>query len=294
MAFVLLVMSRICNCKGKIIILNIQIKDIHPPPLTFFNFWVFLFFRYFACQFKLILENIHCIALRTVRHSDSTSIVTAWSRERGRIAIAVNAGASREARRRRALMMPLGMFEGIGHFKPGEDICRMSDVRLTPGAAPVQSAVGSVVAMFLADFLATVLRDTPPDPAMSDFLFSEIGSMSSLPEAALANFHLMIIYRMGHFLGIEPDLSDYAPGRWFDMREARFTAAPPLHRQALDPDRARIVALLSRLRRRNLARVRLSRADRNTLLDHMLDYYALHHTSLSTLASLPIVREIFT
>lgn len=31
MAFVLLVMSRICNCKGKIIILNMQIKDIHPP-----------------------------------------------------------------------------------------------------------------------------------------------------------------------------------------------------------------------------------------------------------------------
>lgn len=240
------------------------------------------------------MENIHCIALRTVRHSDSTSIVTAWSRERGRIAVAVNAGAGREARRRRALMMPLGMFEGIGHFKPGEDICRMSDVRLTPGATPVPSAMGAVVALFLADFLATVLRDCPADPLLSDFLFSEIASMGSLSETALANFHLMIIYRMGHFLGIEPDLSSYAPGRWFDMREARFTAAPPLHRQCLDPDRSRGVVLLSRLNRRNLSRVRLSRVDRNTLLDSILDYYALHHASLSSLASLPVVREIFT
>ena len=228
-----------------------------------------------------------------MRHSDTTSIVTAWSRERGRIAVAINAGGSREAKRRRALTMPLGMFEGIGHFKPGEDICRMSDVRLTPGALPPQGPVGSIMSMFLSDFLATALRDSPADPGLSDFLFSEITAMGTLSPAALANFHLMIIYRMGHFLGIEPDLSDYAPGRWFDMREARFTSAPPLHSQSLDPERARGVMLLSRLNRRNLAHVRLSHTDRNALLDSILDYYALHHAPLSSLASLPIVREIF-
>lgn len=239
------------------------------------------------------MEALNCIALRTVRHSDSTSIVTAWSRQRGRIAVAISAGGSREAKRRRALTMPLGMFEGVGYFKAGEDICRMSDIRLTPGSIPPQGPVGSIVAMFLADFLATALRDSPADPRLSDFLFSEIAAMGSLPPAALANFHLMVIYRMGHFLGIEPDLTTYAPGRWFDMREARFTAAPPLHRQALDPERARGVMLLSRLNRRNLAHVHLCRADRAALLDSILDYYALHHASLSSLASLPIVREIF-
>ncbi len=239
------------------------------------------------------MEALNCIALRTVRHSDATSIVTAWSRQRGRIAVAISAGAGREAQRRRALMMPLGLFEGIGHFKPGEDICRMSDVRLTPGSMSPQGAVGATVAMFLADFLASALRDSPPDPRLSDFLFPEIGAIGTLSPAALANFHLMVIYRLGHFLGIEPDLATYAPGRWFDMREARFTSAPPVHHQALDPERARGVVLLSRMNRRNLARVRLSRADRAALLDSVLEYYSIHHAPLSSLASLAIVREIF-
>lgn len=38
-------------------------------------------------------QTIHAIALRTVRHSDSTSILTAWSAEAGRIAILMGTGA---------------------------------------------------------------------------------------------------------------------------------------------------------------------------------------------------------
>ena len=48
-------------------------------------------------------EPLECIALRTTRISDSKSLLSVWERTRGRLTFAIPAGASREARRRRAL-----------------------------------------------------------------------------------------------------------------------------------------------------------------------------------------------
>ena len=53
--------------------------------------------------------TLRCIALRTTKHSDRHSIVTAWSEQLGRVGLLVSAGNGREDRRRRALMMPLSL-----------------------------------------------------------------------------------------------------------------------------------------------------------------------------------------
>ncbi len=43
-------------------------------------------------------ESIRGLALRTIRHDDRTSILSAWTAERGRVAISMPAGNGREAR----------------------------------------------------------------------------------------------------------------------------------------------------------------------------------------------------
>ena len=63
-------------------------------------------------------ESLHCLALRTVRHDDRTSILSAWTAECGRVGISMPAGTGREAQRRRALTMPLAIFEGVVVSRP--------------------------------------------------------------------------------------------------------------------------------------------------------------------------------
>ncbi len=236
---------------------------------------------------------LHCISLRVVKHSDTSSIATVWTRERGRMAMSVSAGPGPAARRSRALMMPFSVFECVGHLQPGREIIRVSDVRpYGAGNASADDPIKNVVAMFLGDFLYAVLRESQPDAGLTDFIFGNVALMKNLSGGALANFHLYFLYRLSEFLGIAPDTGTYARGRFFDMTEGVFTAAAPVSKGAVAPGPAKMVWVLSRLTPGDLGKLRLSRGARNEMLDRILDYYGMHHTSLSSMSSLQILRTV--
>lgn len=236
---------------------------------------------------------LHCISLRVVKHSDTSSIATVWTREKGRLAVAVPAGAGKDARRKRALMMPFSVFECVGHLHPGREIIRVSDVRPF-GAGNVSAAdpVKNVVAMFLGDFLYAVLRESQPDANLTDFIFDAVEVMKMSSGIALANFHLYFLYKLSGFLGIAPDTGTYARGRFFDMAEGVFTPTAPINRSAVDPMRAKVLWVLSRIGPGTLGRLRVRRDVRNEILDRMLEYYGMHYNSLSSLSSLQILRSV--
>ncbi len=236
---------------------------------------------------------LHCISLRVVKHTDTSSIATVWSRERGRMALAVPAGAGRTASRLRALTMPFSVFECVGHIRPGREIIKVSDVRpLGAGNPSASDPVKNIVAMFLGDFLYAVLRESQPDVHLTDFIFDAVEAFGNVRDTALANFHLYFLYRLSGFLGIAPDSGTYARGRFFDMSEGVFTSSAPLGKGAVDPARAKLLWILSNLEAEDLGKLHLNRKVRNEILDRMLDYYGMHHTSLSSLSSLQILRSV--
>lgn len=237
-------------------------------------------------------QKVTCICLRAVKYSDSQSVATLWTRELGTLAAVIPSGSGREASRRRAIMMPMRVFEAVAWTKPGRELARLSDLKPLPAPLSADPAAGAV-ALFVSDFLCSALRQSGPDEQMSDFIFASASQLHALGGTALANFHLYFLAHLGRFLGIEPDMGTYAAGAFFDMREGRFTLAAPLHRAALHPAQARMVALLMRLSPRTLRLLRLSRSERNATLDAILDYYSIHYASMRSLSSLPILRSLF-
>lgn len=210
------------------------------------------------------------------------------------MSVIVPAGSSKEARRRRAIMMPMGHFEGVLAGKPSEDVRRLTDVRaIQASPAATGHPVRTVVAMFLAEFLYAVLKESQPDELMSRYLAESIGALGRAEGKTLANFHLAFLYRLGHFLGIEPDAGTYRAGRCFDMKEARFSDTVPLHSQYLLPHEARVVYVLGRIGWNQLGRLRFTRQQRNRVLEVILQYYGLHHTVVGQMPSLTIVQQIF-
>lgn len=238
-------------------------------------------------------KSVQCICLRIIKHSDSSSLVSAWSRELGRVTFSVSSGAGREAKRLRALIMPFSLFEGVAKITAGRDIMRISDVRpFGAGNASAFDPVKNMVALFLSEFLSVVLRESQPDELMSDFIFEAVSMLREADGTALANFPIFFLYKMGHFLGIAPDIGTYRSGRCFDMREGVFTQSMPMHHSVLLPDRAELVWLLSRLSTRTLGLLRLNRTQRNEILDGIINYYSLHLTSLQGIASLRVLRDV--
>lgn len=238
---------------------------------------------------------LHCISLRVVKHTDTSSIATVWTRERGRMAMSVSAGGGRVAKRNRTLMMPFSVFECVGHIQPGREIIRVSDLRpYGAGNASAADPIKNVVAMFLGDFLYAVLRESQPDAYITDFIFGAVELLKESTGTALANFHLYFLYRLSELLGIAPDTGTYARGCFFDMSEGVFTSSAPLSRAAVDPAHAKMLWLLSRVGPRDLGRLHASRILRNEVLDLLLEYYGIHHTSLSSLSSLQILRTVLS
>ncbi len=191
--------------------------------------------------------------------------------------------------------MPLGLVECMADVRPGRDILSMRDVRPMAVMSPAATgdAVKMALAAFMAEALGVLLRERTPDEHLFDF----VASMSAELAAAgrgVANFHLMFLYRLSRFLGVEPDVATYAPGRIFDIREGIFRPIAPMHADCLTPQEGRVVVMLSRMRTDNLHRWRLNRNSRNDILDHILAYYTRHlGIRTDAMTSPAVLRALF-
>ena len=205
----------------------------------------------------------------------------------------VPAGSSREACRRRALMMPMGLFEGEAEFKPGRDLINIRGVKPMAVLPAISSSPSkSVVAMFIAEVLEKVLRDAPPDKVLSDYIFESVIALDGLSARGTANFPLVFLCRLGTFLGIEPDISTWRPGTVFDLTEGIYRTSIPLTGRWLNPEETAVASIVQRLNYASASRLPISRTARREILDRILEYYTIHLTPLDNLKSLPVLRDL--
>ena len=238
--------------------------------------------------------TLRCIALRTTKHSDRHSIVTAWSEQLGRVGLLVSAGNGREDRRRRALMMPLGLFECHARQRPGSDLFHITEVvPIYVPATITDSPTRSAVALFMAEVIERTLRDAPPDQALTSALMATVELLDTVPTGAdLAIFPITFLSQFARLMGIAPEVDHWRRGSYFDLVDGRFRPSCPLTHQHLTPDHARIAAAVLRADFRTAGRLPLPLLTRRAILATLLQYFTLHLADLTTLRSLPILQSL--
>ncbi len=236
-------------------------------------------------------QSVTGVALRTIKHSDRSSILSLWTSELGRISVTVPADSGRRAARTRALTMPLSPLCLEVDVRPDRSIFNFRELRpavLIPGIG--REPAKAMTAMFLADFLEVCLRDQQPDRLMTAFIVDSIQLFDALPREAALNFHIYFLLRLARFFGIEPDWSE--PGTLFDLREGHFRLSAPLHSQFLDEASTAALHALSRINTRNLRLFRFTRQQRRDIINHLLLYYSLHHRPVLSLPSMAVIAEM--
>ena len=241
-----------------------------------------------------MFETLHCIALRTIKYSDSRSILSAWSAERGYVSFAMPAGKGREAGRRRALTMPLAAFEGVCDIRGDRDVMFIRDLKpMHIGMAMISDPAKLAMALFLAEVFEKLLRNSQHDDALSLMIFDTVDALNRTNPRGVANFALWTLYRLTVPLGIEPDMSDWRPQALFDLEAARWRMSLPAAGTSFVGDEAKAIRVLSRLSRENIERLRMTRETRRAMLDGLLRYYDLHYCKVTPLHSLDVVSELF-
>ncbi len=239
-------------------------------------------------------HSVEAIVLRLLRHSDKHSILRLYTPALGAIGCVTPAGDGREARRRRALLTPLAAVRCVVSVAPGRELHHLRDVQPLDmsAAAILTSPVKGALAQFLADLFDAALREQQPDQLLYDFVAHTASELSTLGAGA-ANFHLLTMVRLSHFLGIEPDWGSYRRGYWLDEVDGAFRPTPPMHDHYLTPDEARVLNLLRRLNPRTLSRLHLTAGQRNYIIDRIIAYYRLHEVNTGRLQSLEVLRQLF-
>ena len=218
-----------------------------------------------------------------------------FTRQWGRLSFALQLPRTAQAKLKKQYFQPLTLLYIEADIRQQAQLQKISEASLLlPLPALLSDPSKLAIGLFVCEFLYHALRDEQHNEPLFDYVRTSIEWLDGR-ERDFANFHLVFLMRLSRFLGFFPNLEDLVPGEtpYFDLRAACFCQQPPLHRDFLMPQEASRIHLLMRMDYATMHLFRLSRADRNRILEILIQYYRLHIPQFPELRSLPVLQELF-
>lgn len=231
------------------------------------------------------------IVLHALKYSDTSLIVHLLTDTRGRQSYMVQ-GIRHKKGSKLALFQPMFALEFEGLDSSRGQMHRFREVQNGLVLQRIPFDVHrSTIALFMAEVLYRLVKESEPDERLFDFVWESIGALDEMEEG-VANFHLWFLVNLSRLLGFFPG-NPYRQGDWFDVREGLYSATNPSHESALDPERARLLNDFIECDVRCLAEIGLNRGQRSSFLEALLVYYGYHLDAIHAVRSLNILKEVF-
>ena len=238
-----------------------------------------------------MLTKSEAIVLHSLKYGEGRIITDMYTREHGRLSFIVNVPRSERSKIKKQYLQPLTLLSIECDVRQQQQLQKLRDASLlTPLPLLYSDAKKLTIGLFVAEFLYHALRDEQRDVPLFDYVRSSIEWLDGA-EKSFANFHLVFLMRLSRFLGFYPNLED--EGDYFDLRGATFCATPPLHPDFLMSQEASRIRQLMRMDYPTMHLFRLSRMERNRILELLLLYYRLHLPGFPVLQSVNVLKELF-
>ena len=237
--------------------------------------------------------------LHTIRYGDHRVIVDMFTREHGRVSFIVPLPKSGRGRMKRQYFQPLTLLAVSCDVRPQRQLQTLTDASLLqplPSLFTVPDKLS--VAIFVSEFMYHALKGEQANAPLFDYVRSSIEWLDSC-SGRYANFHLVFLMRLSRFLGFYPNLTSHHQGvsektdSYFDLRAATFCSDVPLHRDFLMPAEAAHIHQLMRMDYSTMHLFRLTRAQRNRILELLLLYYRLHLPDFPELRSVDVLHDLY-
>lgn len=233
------------------------------------------------------------IVLHSLKYGETRWIVDMFTRVHGRLSFIVTVPKSQKAKMKPLLFQPLTMLEIETDVRQGRSLQKLTDARLAHPFASIPFEPDKLaISLFVAEFLYYALRSEQQNGLLFDYVTDSIQWLDS-QMGHYANFHLVFLMRMSRFLGFYPNLTDYAPGNYFDLRESMFCKVPPVHHDVLQPQEAEKIQLMMRMDYSTMHLYHLTHNERNRLLEVALAYYRLHLPDFPEMKSLGVLQALY-
>lgn len=239
-----------------------------------------------------MLVKTEGIVLGTSSYSDTYSIARVFTRDFGRVSYLLPKSRGKRARIKQSLFFPLSLLRMEVEHLATRDIQRLKETeRLLPLYDLCTDMTKVSLAFFLSEFLSRVLRESDRNEPTFDFVRNSVETLE-VTEKGIANFHLAFMVGLTRFLGIYPNMEKGVEEDFFDMLHGEYVARVPLHGHYLKRGEGAYLHLLQRMTYHNMHLFKLSRDDRNLIVNLLLTYYRLHLYDFPPLKSLDVLREL--
>ncbi len=239
-----------------------------------------------------MLHKTEGIVLSTIPYSDSYYITQLFTRDFGKVSYLLPRTRSRKAKLQHALFAPLTLLWLEVEHMPLRDLQRIRDATRQSPLYEINSQVAKIsLTFFLSELLTRLLHESDHNETLFDYLKNSVETLEASVKG-VANFHIAFMLGLTRYMGIRPNMEDSGCQGYFDLMNGVFTRHVPLHGHYLNREQSAYLLLLQQMHYGNMHLFRLSRVQRNMVVDYMLDYFRLHTFDFPPLKSLEVLREL--
>ncbi len=229
------------------------------------------------------------IILSNVRYGDKKVISRIYTRDSGLRTFIINFGTSSKSKIRLAHLQPLNQVEIEISAKEKKEVNRVTEIRIVAPYREINFHVlKNCIAGFINEALIKTLKETEADEQLFEFISSSLLQLDEMKEN-YTSFHLYFLMRLSNYLGFFP-LDNYDnTHQFFNLMDGRFESFPPAHMNYLDRDDSKVFYTLIRNHELNSLK-NISAAERNTMLNLLVQYFHFHVPGFSNFRSLPVLQ----
>jgi len=232
------------------------------------------------------------IILHSLKYTDSTTIITVYTRQFGKVTYMVRGVNKKRSVNPAAILQPLSLVEMDVYHTPGKNIQRLKEMRMEhPFSGIPFDPVKNALALFISEVLFRTLRQTEPDDSLYLFIENSILQLDCTVKG-ISNFHLVFLLKLTRYLGFEPNQDDEQVN-YFDLMNGVFLKEKPLHTHFTLPEVSSDFIRVLNADYSNMHNLAFTRARRAGLIQSIVEYYQLHIPDFHGLHSLSVLQSLF-
>lgn len=233
------------------------------------------------------------IVLHTIPYKDTNTIIYMYTEAFGRVSYLVSRHRGKKSSVIKSLFIPLSVFDLEVEHLNKRDLHRIKEARLCfPLQEILCNPIKNVLALFLSEIIFRIIKDTESDERLFCFLYDSI-QILECADKGIANFHLVFLFNLLHYLGIFPNTSHRREDIYFDLLNGVFISEPPIHPHFLGVEETQIFIRLLKISYKNMSFYAFSRQERIRIIQRILEYYRLHLPDFAEIKSLSVLQSLF-
>ena len=233
-----------------------------------------------------MLHKTRGIIFKNTRYSETSIIVKVYTEKFGLQTYIVNGIRKATSKSKAGIYQHGNILDMVVYYRETGDIFRISEAKIAAvyNEIPFDIVKGSLL-LFYLEVMNKVIREEESNPELFGFIENTLLHLDT-SDQSLANHHFYFLLDLSRHLGFRPAVS---AGRYFHLQEGYFDDVLPRSSYFIDDVLSAKLKLL--LDQKEI--VRMSAAERKTLLHHLLVYFRLHVTDFGELRSPAILEELF-